>query len=60
MVHRGNTREPKFLSARSPSTSLDKHRRHKNKARIWRRAVKRLAAELVIAQTAAPQGAAVV
>lgn len=46
MVHRGNTREPKFLHARSSSNSLAKWRRHRNKERIWRRAVKRLARAL--------------
>jgi len=43
MVHRGNTREPKGLWKRQASLSEDKWRRHRNKERIWRRAVKRLA-----------------
>jgi hypothetical protein len=50
MVHRGNTREPKFLNEpRKLSTPEEKYRRHKNKLRIWRRAVKRLAAEQQVA-----------
>jgi hypothetical protein len=44
MVHRGNTREPKFLKPRKFSSSEDKWRRHKNKERIWRRCVLKLAA----------------
>ena len=56
MVHCGTTREPKFLRARSPSAPEDKRRRHKNKARIWRRCVARLAAGA--SGDAAPLGAA--
>lgn len=43
MVHRGTTREPKGLKARMASTPDAKLRRHRNKLRIWRRCVKRLA-----------------
>lgn len=46
MVHRGNAREPKFLGTRKVSNSFDKWRRHRNKERIWRRAVKRLSIDL--------------
>lgn len=42
MVHRGTTREPKALRARTPSTPEAKLRRHRNKLRIWKRCVKRL------------------
>lgn len=44
MVHRGaKPREPKHLSVRVESTLADKLRRHRNKKRIWRRCVARLA-----------------
>jgi len=43
MVHRGNTREQKRIRNVRMSTLEDKLRRHKNKRRIWRRAVSRLA-----------------
>ncbi|MGH7175077.1 MAG: hypothetical protein ACREGR_01820 [Minisyncoccia bacterium] len=57
MVYRGaKPREAKRVQAIRVSTLEDKYRRHRNKARIWRRAVKRLSQEL---QTAAPLGAAV-
>jgi hypothetical protein len=47
MVHRGTTRETKRIRVdRISSTPDAKQRRHKNKARIWRRAVKRLELEL--------------
>jgi len=47
MVHRGTTREAKGVRVdRASSTPEIKYRRHKNKARIWRRAVKRLEQEL--------------
>ncbi|HEY0948487.1 MAG TPA: hypothetical protein VGE53_03365 [Candidatus Paceibacterota bacterium] len=42
MVHRGTTRETKGLRALRSSTPSLKLRRHRNKMRIWRRAVKRL------------------
>ena len=42
MVHRGTTRESKTRKMRVASTPDDKFRRHKNKQRIWRRAIKRL------------------
>ena len=43
MVHRGTTRESRFLQQRaSPSTPEDKLRRHRNKKRTWQRAVVRL------------------
>ncbi|HEY0979423.1 MAG TPA: hypothetical protein VGE23_01105 [Candidatus Paceibacterota bacterium] len=42
MVHRGTTRESKNLRDFRSSTPLAKWRRHRNKMRIWRRAVKRL------------------
>lgn len=42
MVHRGSTREPKKIRNMRMSTLEDKLRRHKNKRRIWRRAVARL------------------
>jgi hypothetical protein len=42
MIHRGTTRESKGLRSRRPSTPSKKLRRHRNKARIWRRCVKRL------------------
>ena len=43
MVHRGPTREPKVIRNVRMSTLEDKLRRHKNKRRIWRRCVARLA-----------------
>lgn len=43
MVHRGPTREPKKIRNVRMSTLEDKLRRHKNKRRIWRRCVTRLA-----------------
>jgi hypothetical protein len=43
MVHRGPTREPKKVRFLRASTLEDKLRRHKNKERIWKRAVARLA-----------------
>lgn len=42
MVHRGTTRESRHLRMRSVSTAGQKQRRHRNKMRIWRRAVRRL------------------
>jgi len=60
MVHRGTTREPRLLRTRSESTSADKFRRHRNKKRIWRRAVRRIEASLTAYPPveAAPIGAA--
>jgi hypothetical protein len=50
MVHRGTTRESKARKLRAASTPDDKFRRHRNKMRIWRRAIKkRLAAEALLA-----------
>ena len=47
MVYRGATpREAKRVRLASSSTLEDKYRRHKNKKRIWRRAVKRLEIEM--------------
>ena len=43
MVHRGNTREPKRIHNVRMSTLEDKLRRHKNKRRVWRRCITRLA-----------------
>lgn len=44
MVHRGTTRESRTKGGRAfSSTPEDKSRRHRNKLRIWRRALKRLA-----------------
>lgn len=43
MVHRGTTRESKNRRAVRQSTIEEKYRRHKNKVRIWRRCVARLA-----------------
>lgn len=63
MVYRGaKPREAKRIHGIQVSTLEDKYRRHRNKARIWRRAVKRLSRELQIesTQTDAPLGAAVV
>jgi hypothetical protein len=62
MVYRGSRpREAKRIAPIRISTLEDKYRRHKNKARIWRRAVKRLSRELELeTPTAAPLGAAVV
>ncbi len=42
MMHRGTTREAKHLRSHRHSTPSQKLRRHRNKARIWRRCVKRL------------------
>ena len=42
MVHRGTSRESRKLQVRSVSTAEQKLRRHRNKMRIWRRAVRRL------------------
>jgi len=62
MVYRGSKpREAKHLQPRRFSSLEDKYRRHRNKARIWRRAVKRLERDLTCEPTtAAPLGAAVV
>ncbi len=50
MVYRGSRpREPKSSAVLRVSTPEEKYRRHKNKLRIWRRAVKRLALEQVAA-----------
>jgi hypothetical protein len=43
MVHRGTTRESKKVKPLRISTLEDKWRRHKNKARIWQRCVRKLA-----------------
>ena len=43
MVHRGSTRESKRIREFRVSTIEDKYRRHKNKERIWKRCVTRLA-----------------
>jgi hypothetical protein len=50
MIHRGSRpRESKnFRKAVRMSTLEDKLRRHRNKKRIWRRAVRRLEAALVL------------
>ena len=46
MIHRrSRARESKQLRQEYASTPFDKLRRHKNKERIWRRAVKRLTLE---------------
>jgi hypothetical protein len=61
MAYRGSRpREAKFLLERSLSTPDDKFRRHRNKKRIWRRAVRRLEAALMtdVNVEAAPFGAA--
>jgi hypothetical protein len=43
MIHKGTTREAKCLrTTHRSSTPSQKLRRHRNKARIWRRCVKRL------------------
>jgi hypothetical protein len=42
MMHKGTTREAKGLRTHGQSTPSQKLRRHRNKARIWRRCVKRL------------------
>jgi len=48
MVHRGSRpREARFLSPRSVSTPDEKFRRHRNKKRIWRRAVRRIEAAMM-------------
>ena len=57
MVHRGTTREPKRIRPLRISTLEEKLRRHKNKARIWRRCVARLAS-VTATPEAAPLGAA--
>jgi hypothetical protein len=46
-AHRGSTRESKHLFVHRISTIEDKLKRHRRKARIWRRAVKRLAQDLI-------------
>jgi len=46
--HRGSTRESKRTYLHRISTINDKLRRHRRKARIWRRAVKRLAHEVTL------------
>ena len=51
MVHRGNTREPKRIRNVRMSTIEDKVRRHKNKRRIWRRCIVRLARKITYYQT---------
>ena len=50
MIHRGSRpRESKHLRlAVRMSTLEDKIRRHRNKKRIWRRAVKRFALHIII------------
>lgn len=50
MVHRGTTRESKRNRVNRISTIDDKLKRHRRKARIWRRAVKRLARQLIETQ----------
>ncbi len=42
MMHKGTTRESKLLRSTRSSTPSQKLRRHRNKARIWRRCTKRL------------------
>ena len=42
MMHKGTTRESKHLRSTRHSTPSQKLRRHRNKARIWRRCTKRL------------------
>ncbi|KND50779.1 MAG: hypothetical protein ABA06_04820 [Parcubacteria bacterium C7867-001] len=43
MVHRGTTRESKQIRKAEISTFEQKWRRHKNKQRIWKRCVQKLA-----------------
>lgn len=47
-VHRGPTRESKRAYSHRISTIEDKLKRHRRKARIWRRAVKRLAQNVAL------------
>lgn len=47
-VHRGPTRESKRVYSHRISTIDDKLKRHRRKARIWRRAVKRLAQNVAL------------
>jgi hypothetical protein len=42
MTHKGSTREPKRIRRIHASTLEEKLRRHRNKERVWRRAVARL------------------
>ena len=46
---KSRAREKKHIYAQRISTIEEKHKRHRRKARIWRRAVKRLAQEIVLA-----------
>jgi hypothetical protein len=47
MVYRGSRpRETKRLIAKSQSTSESKWKRHRNKKRIWRRAVRKFEIEM--------------
>src|SRR5579872_1132936 len=46
-VYRARKRETKRMVVQRISTIEDKLKRHRRKARIWRRAVKRLAEELI-------------
>jgi hypothetical protein len=48
MVHRGTTRESKRLREHRESSLFEKLKRHKNKKRIWRRAVKRLSQQAAL------------
>ena len=60
MVYRGSRpREAKSFVKRDISTPDSKWRRHRNKKRIWRRAVKRFELTVILAQTTetAPFGA---
>jgi len=60
MVYRGSRpRESRFLHARRDSTADTKHKRHRNKKRIWRRAVRKLEAAVIMFANVetAPSGA---
>jgi hypothetical protein len=46
-TYRGRVREQRRITVHRISTIEDKLKRHRRKARIWRRAVKRLAEELI-------------
>lgn len=48
LAHRGPTRESKRIHVHRISTIEDKLKRHRRKARIWRRAVRRLAQEVML------------
>ncbi|MGE5541258.1 MAG: hypothetical protein ACM3TU_03190 [Bacillota bacterium] len=48
-AHRGSTREAKKIYSHRISTIEDKLKRHRRKARIWRRAVRRLATDVMLA-----------